>query len=360
VSISLREPDVPLINVAILSTRNSVFDLSSKSETDEIKKNLWQRPWFRATLGLGVSVLFLYLAFQKVDFSVLKNAIVNISVFWILVSVAIGFVNLFLRALRWKFILSPIKRISVYRVISFLLIGFTINNILPLKVGELGRSVMLGNSERISKSSVLASVVVERWFDVIGLMVYLPVLLVALALPDQTKWFILASVTFSVLSIAAAYLIVIKRELSIRIITFFSSLLPKVIHEKIIQLSGSFFDGLSVLNSKRKISILLFTSVGMWLLTMFMTFIRFKAFSFELPFHAAIATQTGVNIAGAIPSSPSQIGVAHLAFQKILLLFGIDNSVALAFGIVSHALSFLSIVIPGSIFLLLHFLKSKK
>lgn len=328
--------------------------------SDHGDKSLWQKGWFRAALGFIISALFLYLAFRKVDFGVVKNAIIETSIPWLLVSVGVGYINIYLRALRWKFILRHIKKIPIIKTFSFLMIGYTINNILPFRVGELGRSIMLAKSEEISKSAVVASVVVERWFDIVGLMVFFPVLLAALVLPNQTKLYMLLSSISIILSIIIVYVIVIKRELSFKIVNRLVSLLPKIVQERVLGLANSFFDGLNVLKSKRRIALLVIFSVGIWFVTMFIAVFRFKAFLFDLPFHAAIATVTGVNIAAGIPSSPSQIGVAHLAYQKVLWLFGIDNATALAFGIVSHALSFLAVVIPGSIFILLHFLRSKK
>ena len=84
--------------------------------------------------------------------------------------------------LRWQIILAPTKRVSFVSAFAVLMVGFTANNLLPARIGELVRAYTLGRKENLSKSLSLATIVVERVFDGITIMGFLVVALTRLSL----------------------------------------------------------------------------------------------------------------------------------------------------------------------------------
>lgn len=319
-----------------------------------------KRKLLRFWFGVGISGLFLYLALNQVDIAHVWHIILGINVWYLLASIVIVLVTVFIRALRWKIVLDPLKKVNYFSVLVNLFIGYMLNNILPLRVGEVGRCVLLAQEERMSKSAVLASAVIERSFDLAGLVLYMPFLLLMVNLPQglSTKMEILGGLLF--LIIIGLFFLFLKREVVLRIIKRSLKYLPAKIREWIAAQMGLFFVGLSPLADwKRLGSLLILSSLG-WFGVIYAFFLRFKAFNLDLPFNTAIFCVMAVNFSAVLPSSPGQIGVVHYAYVFALSFFGIKREVAVAFGIISHTLSYLLTTLPGLIFVAAKGIRSLK
>lgn len=129
-------------------------------------------------LGLIVSAIFLWLALRGLHLRDVWLKLQEGNYVWLLPSVAVYFVAVIARTWRWDFMLRPLKRISLGRLFPVVVIGYMGNNIYPFRAGELLRSYVLYRREDISVGASLATVVVERVFD--GLVM---LLFVFLALP---------------------------------------------------------------------------------------------------------------------------------------------------------------------------------
>jgi len=129
-------------------------------------------------LGFIVSAVFLWLALRGLHLRDVWLKLQEGNYLWLVPSVAVYFVAVIARTWRWDFMLRPLKRISLGRLFPVVVIGYMGNNIYPFRAGELLRSYVLYRREDISVGASLATVVVERVFD--GLVM---LLFVFLALP---------------------------------------------------------------------------------------------------------------------------------------------------------------------------------
>ncbi len=137
-------------------------------------------------LGLLISVAFLYIAFHNVDLSLLYLSIQSTNILFFIPIVALTFFFYFIRALRWFHLLEPIKKIGLFSLFSSTVIGFAANCVFPARLGEFIRANHIGRMENISKSSSLATIVIERLFDVFTIL--LMVLLVILFNDFPSEW----------------------------------------------------------------------------------------------------------------------------------------------------------------------------
>ncbi|PLX43332.1 MAG: hypothetical protein C0611_15160, partial [Desulfobacteraceae bacterium] len=129
-------------------------------------------------LGLVVSILALYLALRNVPFNDLIIYFASINYAWIVPAVVVILLSFALRAYRWKIILESAGNIRFWQSFHPLMIGFMINCILPGRVGEVARPVILQKKENIPFSTGLATVGAERLFDV-GMLIMLFAVLLA-------------------------------------------------------------------------------------------------------------------------------------------------------------------------------------
>jgi len=116
--------------------------------------------------GVVLSAGALYFAFKNVPIAELYEYLTSINYYWILPAILVAISSFILRAVRWRIILESTHRISVWRAFHPMMIGFMINCILPGRLGEVARPIILQKEEKIPFATGLATVVTERVFDI--------------------------------------------------------------------------------------------------------------------------------------------------------------------------------------------------
>src|SRR5687768_7265939 len=104
---------------------------------------------------------------------------------WLIPSVATYFVAVLARTWRWDYMLRPLKHIPVRRLFPVVVIGYMGNNVYPLRAGELLRSYVLRRREGVPMSASLATVVVERVFDGLVMLIFVFAALPLAPLPSS-------------------------------------------------------------------------------------------------------------------------------------------------------------------------------
>ena len=127
----------------------------------------------KAIIGGVISLLFLYLALRKVDYHELWSTLQGAHWIYLIPNLVLVIGVMFIRAWRWGLILRPVGRVPYARVYSSTMIGFMVNNSLPARLGEVARAVSLGIKTGLSRSSALATIVVERVYDSLTLLTFL-------------------------------------------------------------------------------------------------------------------------------------------------------------------------------------------
>jgi len=134
-------------------------------------------------VGLGLTVVFLVLAFQRVDLAAFVDELKSVNYIWLLPSAVCTLPGYALRTVRWQVILSGGARAPLRTLFPVLIMGFATNNLLPGRLGEFWRAYLLGRKRNVRKTFALASVVVERVFDGLTLIALLTLVSVAIRLP---------------------------------------------------------------------------------------------------------------------------------------------------------------------------------
>ena len=116
-------------------------------------------------LCIIISITAFYFAFKNVPLNELIAYLSSINYFWLFPSAFVVLISFALRAFRWMLILEPACKISFWKAFHPMMIGFMLNCILPGRVGEMARPIILQKKENIPFSTGLATVVAERIFD---------------------------------------------------------------------------------------------------------------------------------------------------------------------------------------------------
>src|SRR4030067_596675 len=120
-------------------------------------------------VGLIIIAFSLYYAFKGVKLSELTGAVMSVHYIYLIPAIFLILFSYLFRAMRWRYLVRPIKDVKISALFSPLMVGF-MANMLPARAGEFIRAYLLSKKERISFSSSFATIFIERLFDLIILL----------------------------------------------------------------------------------------------------------------------------------------------------------------------------------------------
>jgi len=308
---------------------------------------------WKFALGILVSLVFLYLAFRKVKTGDLAQAF-RIANYWhVAPAVALSLLSIWFRAVRWKYLMNPIKKIGIYSLFSSTAIGFMSNSFLPARLGEFVRAYVIGKKEGISKSSAFATVVVSRIFDGMTILFFFGIILLRYSYiyPGWLQKTIYFAFIFYFAALAFIILLKIRTDQVTKFISFLLRPFPAKVNRMINRLIGSFITGLESIKSAKAVITASVISLLVWLPNAFVIYIVAHSFGLDIPVSGAFLLMVIFCFGMMIPSAPGFVGNIQYFSVLGLSLFGVARASALSFSIVYHLTTFLPITALGLIFL---------
>lgn len=301
-------------------------------------------------LGLIVSLGLLAVVFYGTDFATIGSVLRGANYSFLIPALLLYFLGVALRAVRWHFLLRSIKSISYPRLFQVTVIGYMANDLLPLRIGELVRAYVLGETEQISKTSTLVTIVLERIFDGVTMLLFIGVASFFLPLNDYLRTLLLfGSVLFAVV-VLLLVLMASLRERFDHLIHAVMARLPERWGSAGLRLVHSFFHGLSVLRNPADALVALLASIGAWLLEAGMYVVLARGFDIQLPYPVFLLATAVANLVTIVPSTPGYVGVFDAPVKSILTLFGVDPNLAASYTILLHAALIVPVVLLGLVF----------
>ncbi|MEZ4618659.1 MAG: lysylphosphatidylglycerol synthase transmembrane domain-containing protein [Caldilineaceae bacterium] len=308
-------------------------------------KRYWQ-----LLIGLLISAFFLYLAVPSLHLAEVAASLRTANYWWILPGIAVYFVGLLARSWRWHFTLRHLKQIPLTRLFPLICIGYFGNNVYPFRAGEVIRSYVLRQQEDIAISSSLATVIIERVFD--GLVMLLFVFLAlpfAPALPTIYRNLVIL-LTVILLGATVVFVWMATQPLFMaRVYRWFSShLLPTPIRPRIDAFYERFMVGLQSLSSRYDVLMIFGTSIVIWLMETVKYWFVMHAFAFNVSFLVLMLMNGLVNLATTLPSAPGYIGTFDTPGIETLAAFGVDRNLAASYTFTLHAALWLPVTLVGA------------
>jgi len=311
-----------------------------------MRKNL--RLW----LGLLISLTFLYLALRKMHLAEVWLALKSAHYLWIFPGVAVYFFGVWARTWRWHYMLRPVKAVSLPRLFPVICIGYMGNNIYPARAGELLRAYVLRRREEVSVSASLATIIVERIFDGLVMLLFVFVGLPLAPIPEDWRSLV---VLFSLLFLGALVVFFIIAASPQRSQTLYNwlinRLLPSRFRDTVRGFADRFLEGLHCLRSGHDVAMIFITSIVVWLAETVKYWFVMHSFHFAVPFYVLMLMNGVVNLATTIPSSPGYVGTFDAPGIEVLDTFGVNRDIATAYTLVLHAALWFPITALGAYFM---------
>jgi glycosyltransferase 2 family protein len=248
-----------------------------------------------------------------------------------------------LQAARWRRIAGT--SLGQRQYVEMVVAGVAVNNVLPGRVGDLLRARWVSRGA-YSGGRGLATVVLDRGFDIVALAAFL-----VLTLPFVTDegWVdrivvgtLLALLALGVV-LAAARAYTRRRPRGRR---RNRGLVRRFMRDTV--------DGLSELMSTTRPAPLLALSFAAWLTWSVAVILVARAVGVELSIVQAVFVTAALNLGVAIPSSPGFVGTYQWLGVSALALFGIAQEQALAFAIAMQAVWYVPTTLVGLVLLAGH------
>lgn len=305
-------------------------------------------------MGLAISAFFVWLALRGLELSEVWQNVRQANYWWLAPGVGAYFIGVWVRTWRWDYMLRPLKRISVADLFPVVVIGYMGNNVYPFRAGELLRSYVLRRRENVPMSASLATVIVERVFDGLVMLLFVFVALPFAPIPSDS---LRTLVTVASLGFLGAMLLFFALaaapEKALRLINWATNIfLPERFRQPAFDFMERFLQGLESLRSFRNVLMIFLTSVIIWLLETVKYWFVMHAFPFQVSFFALLLMNGVVNLATTLPSAPGYVGTFDTPGIAILVLYGVASGLAGAYTLVLHAALWLPITLLGAFYML--------
>ncbi len=328
----------------------------------------------RLLLGLAPAVGFLallFFLFVRSDYRTWLDALSEANYAWLAPALVAYFASFYLRAFRWRYLLSPFADTTTARLYPVVIVGYMANNILPLRAGEFVRSYYLSRREPVSGATALATIVVERIFD--GLLMLLLLSAGVLFLPfsglpegvrDAVDIPVWAAAAVMVVPFVGGFAVIILAALHPQRFLAMSNGLarrlpaPVRFRALISAFAKRFLDGFEGLHRPGRLTRVAVLTVPVWV-TEGVTYYCI-ALGFDLdaqlgsPWLLAgsmLLIISLANLAISVPLSQGGVGPFEIFAALALVVLGVESVQASAYAVVLHAALLLPVIVVGLVYL---------
>jgi uncharacterized protein (TIRG00374 family) len=308
--------------------------------------------------GIALAAAGLFIFFRNVDVHRLGSEFLTLSPLTVIACVFFGLMTLAFRAWRWKIMLPDVEKAQKGDLFQIVTIGFMINNILPARLGEAARVVLLWKRNGYTPALCIGSIILERIFDTLAFMscFFIPVFVLdsmkATQLPGSVAGKSVTLQAFAFL-FGAIFLIAClialfysqfprqSRGIAKKMLRF----IPQRLRLKTQTIGSEILSNLDWIFSLKKVLLVIVHTYCLLLCYAATMVILTKSPGFTL-LHGLFA-QSFAAMGAAIPLAPGYVGTLHAVLLQGLLLCGVNRETAIVTAILYHAIPYCAVTLLG-------------
>ncbi len=298
-------------------------------------------------IGLIVSAFLFYLAVRGLRLELIVETMKKIEPKLLFFPVFFIMLSCMISAFKWSRIVGYGVRFK--DTFGSLLIGLFINNVLPARIGEIVRAYSLSRKKTISLSYSVSTVLLDRFFDLVGLLVITFIFFPRSTLPPRISKLLIGFVAFMLF--CTGILISASRE------NFLARVIEKLAKkgrpysEKLINRIVEIHLNMKRINSPSNLLYLSFLSFFQWLSMSVSLFLVIRSFGVEInPYHVPFVCAL-LNMGITLPSSPGYVGLYQFLLVYLLSLFGVPKHEGFSISVIYHAAWYVPYNLFGLLFI---------
>ena len=293
----------------------------------------------RVVVGIVVSAVFAWATVSRVDLAAVAQALGKAAPLGVALAFGFAWLEIAVRAWRWRFLLSPLGKVSYRHALAYTCVGYFANTLLPMRLGDVARAYLAASALRLPRLATLGSIVVERLTDGITILVVAAglgfVVTNASAVAPVELWLFLA--VECAVALTAVGVIVARRRAVVE------ALLPERLRSLVVRMVR----GTAAVQSPKGIAV----AVGSTLLAYACAVAAMVAVAGSVglsitPAQAAFA-MAWIGLSTAIPAAPGSVGTYEFVGVSVLTLLGQDPASSLAAVVLLHVIGTLPVALVG-------------
>jgi uncharacterized protein (TIRG00374 family) len=318
-------------------------------------------PKARALIGFVVSALFIWLLIKYggINWSDSWQYVRSANLPLLALSALTATLIFAIRVPRWRIILpqQPGRGLPFKALFESIIIGQMMTNVVPGRAGELARPYVLSRKEGVPFSTGVASVVVDRVFDGIVVLLLLVVAMLDPTFPTgatlngkSVASFAMVGTVGLLVGLTGLFVLVIFPAAFIKAARAIARIsLPKL-EEPAAGFLERFAAGLTILRDPRRFLLAFMWTLVHWLVCAASYVIAFKAIGVDAPMMSALFVQGIIVLAVAVPSSPGFVGVFEGFAVLGLAVYGVNKDIAIAWAIAYHVVTYIPVTVLGLVY----------
>jgi len=308
-------------------------------------------------VGIAISAVCVWISMRDVNLSEVLAALRHASPAGFVAVMFLTIMGFWIRAIRWRSLIAVPRRIGTDSLFSATMIGFMANNVLPFRLGEFVRPWALARREQLSKTTLLATIVVERAIDMLTLLAILGVALAVYPLRGDTEAGRMVQAGAGVLVLLSvaltAFVIALERQprFAHGVIQRGTAFLPERIRGRVARAFDHFLEGLGLFRDLPRLSWVFLLSFAMFLTFSLALSVSMWSMGVHVAWYGGLLMLVITAIGIMVPAAPGYIGTLNLACVAGLALFHIGKDVAVPFSWFYFASQWIPVTIVGLIYL---------
>lgn len=287
-------------------------------------------------LGVVVSVLAAALLAATTDLRSVGAELAGAQLAWLIPGLLVLAAQAWIRATRWASLLGSPARpaMGAGRVLDAMLLGYFVNAILPARLGEVARALVVARREGASFGAVAATVVVERAVDVLALAALAGVALIT----TGRSW----SLAFLALAAGIGIAIILSRRAA-RLTPVVTRFAPT----RIATGMHAFLEAMSAIPFGTAATAAALSAIA-WLADAAMVLLVARALGVEIPAPAALLIGLGGALGTALPAAPGYLATYELGAVALGAIAGLAPETVLPVAILTHLIGVTVLAAAGA------------
>jgi glycosyltransferase 2 family protein len=293
----------------------------------------------RTIVGLLVTAGIILLGLSRIDLTEAAIAFAAVRVELVIAAAILVVAAIAIFAVRWSVLLPSDIAVPIGFVFSYLTIGYMMNAIIPLRIGDLARAYVLGRRHGIAVSITLSTVIVERVFDVVAIVIIGLLVSTMLDLPPLVKVGLRIFGVIGVTGVSVLYGLSFWGKLTQRLAWFNAESGPLQRLSTLLRRVDVFCEALLVLHDWRRLAATAVLTLAGWgVLSASLSLFAFS-FGLNVPYLGGAIMMVATSLGASIPSAPGSAGVYHVLVVLALSVWKVPMEQAVAVGVLAHGVT---------------------
>jgi glycosyltransferase 2 family protein len=296
--------------------------------------------------AIALAAALLYFSLRGIEWRRVGQILASARLPYVFFCCLLFSLTLFLRAFRWRILLSSEGKVSVPLAFWATAAGYFGNNFLPARAGEVVRTMMISARSTLSKTFVLTTALCERLADAIALVTISAIVL--LTIPFRPGWLAAAAKPFAIAgALGIVALAVLPYLDNLSKILLKAAPLPPFFREHLQNLIDHILRGIRSFHHPGRLSGFLGLTAVIWCFDAITTIVGARALHLSIGLPVAFLLIAGLGLGSALPSTPGYVGIYQFIAVNVLTPFGMSRTDAIAYILFAQALNYVIIGLWG-------------